>query len=198
MLTDIGTGRKIATIVAKRLARLLVEAGQRPDAITLSMGRFTTSAEDRGHGLVLLDGSEGASVKYAACCRPIPGDVVVGYLGRGEGLTVHTAECALARKLGQRDSEHWMPVDWAEEPARPFETAVTIVLRNGKGVLAQVAQAVALAEADITHIDMGENRADDVTSLRLVISLRDRQQLADVLRRLRRSPPVIRVSRVKP
>ena len=198
LLTDIGTGRKIATIVAKRLARLLVEAGQRPDAITLSMGRFTTSAEDRGHGLVLLDGSEGASVKYAACCRPIPGDVVVGYLGRGEGLTVHTAECALARKLGQRDSEHWMPVDWAEEPARPFETAVTIVLRNGKGVLAQVAQAVALAEADITHIDMGENRADDVTSLRLVISLRDRQQLADVLRRLRRSPPVIRVSRVKP
>jgi GTP pyrophosphokinase/guanosine-3',5'-bis(diphosphate) 3'-pyrophosphohydrolase len=148
--------------------------------------------------LVLLDGSEGASVKYATCCRPVPGDAVVGYLGRGEYLTVHTAECSVARKLGQRDSEHWMAVDWAEEPSRPFETAVTAVLRNGKGVLAQVAQAVALAEADITHIDMGDNRADDVTALRLVISLRDRQQLADVLRRLRRSPPVIRVSRVKP
>ncbi len=197
LFTDIGTGRKIATIVAKRLARLLVEAGQRPDAITLSMGRFAASAEDAGHGLVLLDGSEGASVKYAPCCRPIPGDAVVGYLGRGEGLTVHTAECSVARKLGQRDSEHWMSVDWAEEPVRPFETAISTVLRNGKGVLAQVAQAVALAEADITHLDMGDNRADDVTTLRLVLNLRDRQQLADVLRRLRRSPPVIRVSRVK-
>ena len=197
LFTDIGTGRKIATIVAKRLARLLVEAGQRPDAITLSMGRFAASAEDAGHGLVLLDGSEGASVKYAPCCRPIPGDAVVGYLGRGEGLTVHTAECSVARKLGQRDSEHWMSVDWAEEPVRPFETAISTVLHNGKGVLAQVAQAVALAEADITHLDMGENRADDVTTLRLVLNLRDRQQLADVLRRLRRSPPVIRVSRVK-
>ncbi|MFM7970877.1 MAG: RelA/SpoT family protein, partial [Betaproteobacteria bacterium] len=197
LFIDIGTGRKIATIVAKRLARLLVEAGQRPDAITLSMGRFAASAEDPGHGLVLLDGSEGASVKYAQCCRPIPGDAVVGYLGRGEGLTVHTAECSVARKLGQRDSEHWMPVDWAEETVRPFETAISTVLRNGKGVLAQVAQAVALAEADITHLDMGDNRADDVTTLRLVLNLRDRQQLADVLRRLRRSPPVIRVSRVK-
>jgi len=197
LFTDIGTGRKIATIVAKRLARLLMEAGQRPDAITLSLGRFAASAEDGGHGLVLLDGSEGASVKYAHCCRPIPGDAVVGYLGRGEGLTVHTAECTVARKLGQRDSEHWMSVEWAEETVRPFETAISTVLRNGKGVLAQVAQAVAMAEADITHLDMGDNRADDVTTLRLVLNLRDRQQLADVLRRLRRSPPVIRVSRVK-
>ncbi|MFM8695158.1 MAG: RelA/SpoT family protein [Betaproteobacteria bacterium] len=197
LFTDIGTGRKIATIVAKRLARLLIEAGQRPDAITLSLGRFAASAEDSGPGLVLLDGSEGASVKYAPCCRPIPGDAVVGYLGRGEGLTVHTAECSVARKLGQRDSEHWMPVEWAEETVRPFETAISTVLRNGKGVLAQVAQAVALAEADITHLDMGDSRADDVTTLRLVLNLRDRQQLADVLRRLRRSPPVIRVSRLK-
>jgi GTP pyrophosphokinase/guanosine-3',5'-bis(diphosphate) 3'-pyrophosphohydrolase len=90
-----------------------------------------------------------------------------------------------------------MPVDWAEELTRPFEAAITAVLKNGKGVLAQVAQAVALAEADITHIDMGDTRADDVVSLRLVLNLRDRQQLAEVLRRLRRSPPVIRVSRLK-
>jgi GTP pyrophosphokinase/guanosine-3',5'-bis(diphosphate) 3'-pyrophosphohydrolase len=146
----------------------------------------------------MLDGSEGASVKYATCCRPLPGDAVVGYLGRGEGLTVHTAECGVARRLGQRDSEHWMPVDWADDITRPFDAAVVAVLRNGKGVLAQVAQAVALAEADITHIDMGENRADEVTPLKLILSLRDRQHLADVLRRLRRSPAVIRVSRVKP
>jgi GTP pyrophosphokinase/guanosine-3',5'-bis(diphosphate) 3'-pyrophosphohydrolase len=137
-------------------------------------------------------------VKYANCCRPIPGDSVVGYLGRGEGLTVHTADCTTMRRLAQRDTEHWMPVEWADEVVRPFETAITAVLRNGKGVLAQVAQAVALSEADITHIEMDENGANDVTALRLVIALRDRQQLADVLRRLRRCPPVIRVSRVKP
>ena len=198
LLTDIGTGRKIATIVAKHLARLLIEAGHRPDAITLSMERFASTAEQRGRGLVTVDGSEGASVKYASCCRPIPGDSVVGYLGRGEGLTVHTADCTTMRRLAQRDTEHWMPVEWADEVVRPFETAITAVLRNGKGVLAQVAQAVALSEADITHIEMDENGANDVTALRLVIALRDRQQLADVLRRLRRCPPVIRVSRVKP
>ena len=198
LLSDIGTGRKIATIVAKRLARLLVESGQRPDAITLSMGRFSAEAPAHAQGAVQLDGSEGATVKFATCCRPIPGDEVVGYLGRGEGLTVHTAECSVARRLGQRDTEHWMPVEWAEEPTRPFETAVTALLRNAKGVLAQVAQAVAQAEADITHIAMSDEQAGEATTLQLLLSLRDRQHLADVLRRLRRCPPVLRVSRVKP
>jgi len=199
LLIDIGLGRKIATIVAKRMAKLMAEQGRRPDAVTLTLGRYAAQDDNTpSHGHVVIDGSEGASVQMATCCRPIPGDAVVGYLGRGEGLTVHTAECGVGRRQFERDSERWMAVDWAEEPTRPFETAVTVLVRNGKGVLAQVAQAVSGAEADITHLDMGDERPAETAELKLVIAVRDRLHLADVLRTLKRSSAVLRVARVKP
>lgn len=198
LLTDIGLGRKIASIVAKRVARVMAEDGQRPDALTLTMGRYASDDSAPLQGMVLIDGSEGASVQLAACCRPIPGDAIVGYLGRGEGLTVHTAECSVGKKLFERDSERWMSVEWAEQPSRPFETAVTVLLRNGKGVLAEVASAVASAEADITHIDMGDERAAQTSELKLLLSVRDRLHLAEVMRTLKRTAAVLRVARVKP
>jgi guanosine-3',5'-bis(diphosphate) 3'-pyrophosphohydrolase len=198
LLTDIGLGRKIATIVAKRLAQLMAERGTRPDAVTLTLGRYGTDDSTPSQGGVLIDGSEGASVQLAACCRPIPGDAIVGYLGRGEGLLVHTADCHTGKRLKERDPERWMAVEWAEQPVRPFDTAVSVQVRNGKGALAQVAASVSAAEADITHIDMDNEPDTDVAELRLQLSVRDRLHLADVLRTLKRSPPVLRASRVKP
>ena len=198
LFTDIGLGRKIANIVANRLARILADHGTRPDPVTLTLGRYGMDDSAPSQGLVMLDGAEGASVQMATCCRPIPGDSIVGYLGRGEGLVVHTSECSVGKKLSERDSERWMGVEWSEQPTRAFETGVLLLLRNGKGVLAQVASAVSEVEADITHIDMGGQAAAEITELRLLISVRDRQHLADVIRTLRRSPAVLRASRVKP
>ncbi|MFN8895833.1 MAG: RelA/SpoT family protein [Betaproteobacteria bacterium] len=196
LLVDVGLGRKIAVIVAKRLAQFMAEAGIKPDAVTLSLTRFATD-EAPAQGVVFIDGSEGNSIQFAACCRPIPGDPVVGYLGRGEGLLVHTADCPTGRRLYERDSERWMQVEWAEELARPFDTSLHVLVRNGKGVLAQVASAVSSAEADIVHIDMDPEPAEEQIELRLIVSVRDRVHLADVLRTLRRSPVVSRVSRYR-
>jgi GTP diphosphokinase / guanosine-3',5'-bis(diphosphate) 3'-diphosphatase len=198
LLTDIAIGRKIAIIVAKRMAQLMAEHGTRPDAVTLTLGRYTSDDAVPVQGLVVVDGSEGTSMQLAACCRPIPGDEIVGYLGRGEGLVLHTAECHVGKRLAERDPEHWMAVEWADEPTRAFETAVTVMVRNGQGVLAQVASAVSAAQADITHIEMGEDRAGETAELRLLLTVRDRLHLAEVLRTVRRGPAVQRVWRVKP
>lgn len=198
LLIDIGLGRKIAGIVAKRLAQLLTEMGTKPDALTLTMGRYAADDNAPGQGTVVIDGSEGATVQLASCCRPIPGDDIVGYLGRGEGLVVHTVECGVGRRLFERDSERWIPVEWAEEPSRSFEAAVQILVSNGKGVLAQVAQALSESEADITHIDMGDERPTETAELRLRVAVRDRQHLADVLRAVKRANAVLKVTRVKP
>ena len=198
LLVDIGLGRKIATIVAKRLARLLVEHGNKPDALTLTMGRYGQDDSTPSQGLIVIDGADGTSVQLAPCCRPIPGDSIVGYLGRGEGLLVHTAECSVGKRLFERDPENWMGVEWAEQPTRPFDTGVTLLLHNRKGVLAQVAAAVSAAEADITHIEMGNDPAATTAELKLVLSVRDRLQLADVIRTLKRSSVVLRVARIKP
>ncbi|MBX9871090.1 MAG: bifunctional (p)ppGpp synthetase/guanosine-3',5'-bis(diphosphate) 3'-pyrophosphohydrolase [Burkholderiaceae bacterium] len=194
LLMDIGLGKRIASIVAKRMATLLTESGAKPDAVLLTRERFAAQ-ESAGHAPVTLDGSENASVQYAPCCRPIPGDAIVGYLGRGEGLVVHTADCAVARKLQSKDSERFIGVEWSDEPTRPFETAVVVTVNNGKGVLARVASALASSEADITHIDMGHEAAQEATDLRFVIGVRDRVHLADVLRTLKRTPSVLRARR---
>ena len=197
LLVDIGLGRKIANIVAKRMSQLMAERGIKPDAVTLTLGRYAEVEGGQAQGVLFLDGNEGASVRYAPCCKPIPGDPIVGYLGRGEGLLVHTAECPTGKRLFERDSERWMQVEWAEELARAFETSVHVLVKNGKGVLAQVASSISNAEADITHLDMDPEPADDTIELRLLVSLRDRVHLADVLRTLRRSPVVLRVARYR-
>ena len=195
LMIDIGLGRKIANIVAKRLAQMMGERGIKPDAVTLTLGRYGHEEGAPTQGVVFVDGSEGASIQLASCCRPIPGDEIVGYLGRGEGLLVHTAECPAGKRLFERDSERWMQVEWAEVLVRTFETQLYVLVKSGKGVLAQVASAISAAEADITHLGMDPEPAAESTELRLLISVRDRVHLADVLRAMRRSPVVLRVSR---
>jgi GTP pyrophosphokinase len=196
LLTDIGLGKRIAGIVAKRLVILLTEIGEKPDALLLTRERFGNQ-ETVSQGALSLDGSENASVKFAACCRPIPGDAIVGYLGRGEGLVVHAADCSVARKLQHKDHERFITVEWSDEPIRAFETGVLVTVTNGKGVLARVAAALANAEADIVHIDMGEEANQDAADLRFVIAVRDRAHLDNALRNLKRTPSVLRAARAK-
>ncbi len=196
LLTDIGLGKRIAGIVAKRLLTLLTESGKKPDALLLTRERYATN-EAVSQGGIVLDGSESASVRFAPCCRPIPGDGIVGYLGRGEGLIVHADDCAVAKKLQHKDSERFIGVEWSDEPIRTFETEVLVTVTNGKGVLARVAAALAAAEADITHIDMEDEAAQDATDLRFIVAVRDRTQLDAALRNLRRTPSVLKAERAK-
>jgi GTP diphosphokinase / guanosine-3',5'-bis(diphosphate) 3'-diphosphatase len=194
LLTDIGLGKRVASIVAKRIVRLMGEQGEKPNALLLTQERFAPQ-DNVGQGAVTIDGSENASVSFAQCCKPIPGDALLGYLGRGEGLVVHKSDCPTAIKLQNRDSERFIQVDWSDEPIRAFETGIRVMVKNGKGVLAQVASALAQAEADITHVDMGQEAAQETTELRFLIAVRDTTHLAAALRLLNRTASVLRASR---
>ena len=196
LMTDVGLGKRIATIVAKRLVSLLAEQGERPNALLLTRERFTAPSS-ASLGMLTLDGSENASVKFALCCRPIPGDEIVGYLGRGEGLVVHMAACPTAKKLLNKDAERFIEVEWSDEPKRTFETEINVTVTNGKGVLARVAAKLAGAEADIAHIDMDQDGAQDVTDLRFLIGVRDVAHLSAALRTLKRTPSVLAARRSK-
>jgi len=196
LLTDIGLGKRISNIVAKRLVLLLADMGQRPDAVLLTQQRFA-AADAHGMGTITLDGSENASVKFATCCRPIPGDEVVGYLGRGEGLAVHAAHCAVAKKLLHKDRERFMGVEWSDEPTRQFEVDLTVTVNNARGTMAKVASVLAAAEADIVHIHSGEDGAQETKDFYFVIAVRDRGHLETVLAKLRRTAVVIRAERSK-
>jgi guanosine-3',5'-bis(diphosphate) 3'-pyrophosphohydrolase len=197
LLTDLGLGKRIASIVAKRLMTLMTEGGEKPNALLMTRERYTAH-ESVSQGSVMLDGSENASVQYAPCCRPIPGDNIVGYLGRGEGLVVHVAECAVAKRLQHKDSERFIAVEWSDDPVRTFETSLIVTVTNDKGVLARVAAALASAEADITHLDMGNEAAQDAMDMRFLVAVRDQSHLDAVLRNVRRTASVLRARRVLP
>ncbi len=195
LLTDIGIGKRLATMVAKRFVPLLTEAGQRPDAVLLSRERFANGGA-AAMGMITLDGSENASVQFATCCRPVPGDAIKGYMGRGEGLIIHTRDCAVSRKLEQKDGERFSDVDWADEPLRAFEIGLGLTVNNVSGVLGKVAAALTAAETDIVHIDMGEKSALDAKELRLVVAVRDLAHWDTLLRSLRRAPWVMHARRL--
>lgn len=199
LLSDIGMGKRIASMVGKKMAVLLIEDGLKPDPLLISKERFAVGHDESvAQGVVTLDGSEGMSVQYSNCCKPIPGDRIVGYLGRGEGLVIHAEDCATGKRLLARDSERFLQVEWAEDPVRTFATDIVVTVTNGKGVLARVASAIASAEGDITHVNMGEERPETATDIRFSISVRNRVHLADVLRSLKRTPSVLKAQRFKP
>jgi GTP pyrophosphokinase len=196
LLVEIGLGRRIASIVAKRLAKLLSDAGQKPDPLLLTRERYT-AGESLAQGSVAIDGSENTSVRFAACCRPVPGDAIVGYLGRGEGLTIHDQDCPVAVKLKNKDSERFMAVEWADEPVRAFETGIVVTVNNGKGVLAKVAAALAAAEVDITQVNMADESPQGAIDMKFIVTVRDANQLDTALRNLRHTPVVLRAQRSK-
>jgi guanosine-3',5'-bis(diphosphate) 3'-pyrophosphohydrolase len=86
-------------------------------------------------------------------------------------------------------------VEWAEDPVRSFEVALQVTVTDGKGVLARVASTLASAGADITHVNMSEERAGHATDLRFAIAIQDKAHLNDVLRALERTPSVLRAER---
>ncbi|MEI8030817.1 MAG: bifunctional (p)ppGpp synthetase/guanosine-3',5'-bis(diphosphate) 3'-pyrophosphohydrolase [Comamonadaceae bacterium] len=196
LLTDIGIGKRIASIVASRLLTLLTDRGEKPDALLLTRERYSAN-ESVSQGSVVLDGSNNASVRFAPCCRPVPGDGIVGYLGRGEGLIVHADDCIVGRKLKRKDSERFIGVEWSDEPVRTFETEIWVTVINGKGVLARVAAALAAAEVDITHIGMDDEAAQDAADIRFIVAVRDSAQLDAALHNLRRTPAVLKAQRAK-
>jgi guanosine-3',5'-bis(diphosphate) 3'-pyrophosphohydrolase len=196
LFTDISLGKRVASIVAKRLLTLLTDSGEKKDALLLTSARYASN-DSVSQGGIVLDGSENTSVRFAHCCRPVPGDDIVGYLGRGESLIVHADDCAVAIRLQHKDSERFIGVEWSDEPTRAFETALLITVNNGKGVLARVAAALAAAETDIIHIDMEDEAAQDATDLRFIVTVRDKNQLEIALRNLRRTPSVLKAQRAK-
>ena len=197
LLNDIGLGKRIAVFVAKQAADLLAEHGTRPDAVLLTQERYKNQG-GAASTAVVLDGSANAAVKYAKCCRPVPGDKIGGYLDRNAGLIVHNSECAVYKKLLNKDAERFVAVEWADEPKADFETGVVVTISNGKGVLGKIAAEIAALGSDITHITMDDEVAMDTTELKFVLTVKDRQQIEHVLRQLVKLPYVSRAYRILP
>jgi GTP pyrophosphokinase len=183
VLADIGLGRRLPAVLARRLAR----TAERDDP------------KGGGHAKpasVVIRGTEGMAVQLATCCRPIPGDEIVGSMKKGQGLVVHAADCRPAMRSRRNEPEQWLDVEWDHKTSRLFQAALRVTVANQRGVLGKVASEIAQAGSNIDSISMEEDRAIYTTML-FVIEVANRQHLARVMRALRRLAEVEKIVRVR-
>jgi guanosine-3',5'-bis(diphosphate) 3'-pyrophosphohydrolase len=152
---------------------------------------LTAYAELRGGGhsrhsqeKILINGTERGVVTFANCCQPIPGDEIMGYHTAGKGIVVHRLDCPNVVEF-RKSPERWIPIDWDQAVTGDYDAALLIDVENRTGVLAQVAAAVAQAKSNIDRVEYLE-RDVNAAVLRFSIQVRDRNHLAEVMRRLRR------------
>ena len=184
ILADIGLGKRLAAIVARQLLALADHAPT--DAKTLSAAASAS---------IVIRGSEGMAVQFAKCCRPIPGDPIIGFIKKGQGLVVHTHDCPIVTRA-RTDPEKWIDVEWAPEADRMFDVAIRVTVANQRGVLAKVAAAIAEAGSNIDNVSMDEERGV-YTAMHFTIQVHNRLHLARVMKSLRRIPEVMRITRIK-
>jgi GTP diphosphokinase / guanosine-3',5'-bis(diphosphate) 3'-diphosphatase len=184
----IGLGERLAPLVARRL--LPADAARVPDGVgedgaPLGSGRRSAP--------LAIAGTEGLVVAYARCCFPIPYDPIIAYLSAGRGVVIHRANCG---NLGgwHKQPEKWLPVAWEKNLERSFASELKIEVANRMGVLAEVAARIAATSTNISHVAVVERDADTST-ITLELQVRDRAQLARVVRAVRSMAEVLQVRR---
>ncbi len=178
---EIGFGRRLAALIAKRLAR----GGEEP---------ATDDEPAPGAGPPLyIRGSEGMVVDFGKCCHPIPGDSVMGFVSTGRGIVIHTTDCRNLTEFSDRP-ERWIDVAWEPDLSGEFPAGIRVDMANRKGVLATVAAAIAEMGANIENVDIESRDGLDAT-MNFVIGVRDRTHLARIMRRIRGINEVSRIAR---
>ncbi len=180
VVADIGLGKRLAAIVARKL---------------LALSDAHPSEAKFASGSIVIHGSEGMAVQFAKCCRPVPGDPIIGFIKKGQGLVVHTHDCSTAAKA-RGDPDKWLDVEWAPHTDKLFDVAVRVAVVNQPGVLAKVAAAIAEAGSNIDNVSMDDER-NLYTTMHFTLQVANRMHLARVMRSLRRIQEVVRIARVK-
>lgn len=182
LLTDVGLGKRLATMVAKQL---------RPP----KGDEDESKNESQGAEPLAIDGAEGMLISYARCCSPIPHDPIVGFFTSGKGVVIHTADCPnIAEKRKQPD--RWLHVQWTETVKGEFAVNLRIEVKNQRGVLADVATQIAEQDSNINNVHV-EEKDGRTSTLKFNISVKNRLQLANIMRGIHQLPKVMKVVRAK-
>jgi GTP pyrophosphokinase len=185
LYADIGVGKRMAALVARQIFSLIDATAELPKP---------RSAMNEPEPVTIF-GDDGVTVQLAQCCLPIPGDEVTGQLKRDQGLMVHIGDCTVGKRTRAKEPERWIPVQWADEINRRFDTRIRLLIENEKGILARVAAEIGESDGNITYVGMDEYKEHSMTQLRFTIQVKDRVHLAHLIRNLRRVPGVNRVER---
>ncbi len=176
LLEGIGTGTRLPMMVARQL----FPEGEyeiRDDSVPLP-----------------IHGAEGLMIGYAKCCRPIPGDDIVGHFSAGRGLVIHRAGCPNIDEQ-EKHPENWLHVEWADKISGEFYADMRLYTVDRPGALARLAAAIAEQGSNINTVSV-ESKDGRHSTINFTISVSDRKHLAAIMRELKKLKKyIIRVSR---
>ena len=144
---------------------------------------------------VIIDASDGLLLHYARCCHPIPGDPILGHISPGKGIVIHLESCRNLKEI-RSNPEKCMSLNWSPVVRGEFAVEIKVEVTPERGFIAALASRMTEKDATIERISVNEK--DAFTSIvDVVLTVRDRIHLADIMRRARSLKPVHRIYRVK-
>jgi GTP pyrophosphokinase len=177
LFEQLGLGERLAPVIAGLLAQETDEPG-------------SVVAERRKP--LEIAGTEGMVVNYAHCCYPIPGDEIVGFMSSGRGIVIHRGNCRNLAEYRKQPSK-WIPVNWTRGVKGEFDSEILVRTLDRVGLLAEVAGRISATHTNIEHVRV--DTEGDASALAFRLRVRDRRQLAQVVRSIRAIPGVVRVTR---
>ena len=180
LLESIGNGDVSAHLAAQKLL-----SAENPDYQAIAV---------EGAGPVTIAGGEGLVVSYGRCCGPLPGDHIVGHMTPGKGFVVHVETCNNLNEVRRRTPHEITPARWTSDVDDEFQTVLRVNVRRRKGIMAEVAAEITSCDAGVESINVEERNAE-VSTVNVGITVRNRDHLAKLMRRLRRITAVINVAR---
>lgn len=184
----VGLGNRMAAGVAQQV-HALIDGTSQDDLLPVD----PESAANQSS--VAIFGSEGMMVQFARCCWPIPGDHIVGFQTSGQGLMVHTAQCRNVMNLG-RQLQNCVHLRWAEHIESEFPVELEMESVNQRGMLAKIAMTIAGLNANIEHIRL-QQKDGHFSELSMIVSVKDRDHLARIIRKFRAMKEVTKIGRNK-
>jgi len=181
LLAEIGLGNTMSVVIAKHLQGEMTVAN--PSA----------TAASNSHSHLPIKGADGVLITFAKCCRPIPGDPIIAHISPGKGLVIHHESCRNIRGY-QKEPEKFMAVEWDKETEQEFITEIKVDMFNHQGALANLTAAINTAASNIQSLNT-EEKDGRVYSAFIRLTARDRIQLANIMRKIRVMPDVIKVTR---
>ncbi len=192
MLAAVGYGKISANQIIGRLVpseRLEKEKAREETRLARLIKRVTK----KPHDAIVVKGIENVMIRFAGCCNPLPGDRVTGYITRGRGVSVHTADCST---ILNGDLERRVEVEWDLNENYSHPVRIRITSSNRKGLLADISGSLSSDQANIVTAQVTTTEEDRAVGT-FQIEIRDLKHLQRVTRSLERIKGVLQVERLK-
>ncbi|HEX5636067.1 MAG TPA: ACT domain-containing protein, partial [Gammaproteobacteria bacterium] len=133
----------------------------------------------------------------ASCCKPVPGDDIIGFITRGQGVVIHRKDCVNMINLERDKRERLIEVEWGDSLTKSYEVSLRVEAIDRQGLLRDVSKVLADEKVDVIGVNTLSNKAEQTADMTITIEIGDLQQLGRIMDKIGMLPNIVKVSRNK-